>query len=155
PALYRHHRCSGSIHRRIVLAPGTVEPTAPVVAAGRLALLPEVSAQGKRLAIRCVCARICWVFAIRSFGRVISWGPMDRRTWMQLLTILATVRESASQQRGATPPAADSAGRGGRGQGGFQQQPMRIEKSHVVGALKLLGLEFQDSEVDLMMRGVN
>src|SRR5262245_45252986 len=63
---------------------------------------------------------------------------MDRRTWLQLLSILATVRESQAQQRG-----------------GAQQQPMRIEKTQVVGALKLLGLEFEDAEIDMMMRGVN
>src|SRR5262245_1690433 len=68
---------------------------------------------------------------------------MDRRTWMQLITVLATVRESDAQQRG------------GRGQGGPPQQPMRVEKTQVAAALKLLGLEFQDSELDTMMRGVN
>jgi Asp-tRNA(Asn)/Glu-tRNA(Gln) amidotransferase A subunit family amidase len=80
---------------------------------------------------------------------------MDRRTWMQLITILATVREAETQQRGGTSaPPSDGAGRGA-GRGGFGQQPMRIEKAQVVGALKLLGLEFQDAEVDTMMRGVN
>ncbi|HKA00530.1 MAG TPA: amidase [Candidatus Solibacter sp.] len=69
---------------------------------------------------------------------------MDRRTWLQLLTILTTARDAQTQQRG-----------GGRGQGGFQQQPMRITKDQVTGALKLMGLEFQDPEVDMMMRGAN
>jgi len=79
---------------------------------------------------------------------------MDRRTWIQLITILATVREAEAQQRGGTAPP-DAAGRGGgRGQG-FQQQPMRIEKTQIEGALKLLGLDFQDAEIDTMMRGVN
>jgi Asp-tRNA(Asn)/Glu-tRNA(Gln) amidotransferase A subunit family amidase len=32
---------------------------------------------------------------------------------------------------------------------------MRIAKDQVVGALKLMGLEFQDSELDMMLRGVN
>jgi Asp-tRNA(Asn)/Glu-tRNA(Gln) amidotransferase A subunit family amidase len=32
---------------------------------------------------------------------------------------------------------------------------MRITKDQVVGALKLMGLEFQDAELDLMMRGAN
>ncbi len=73
---------------------------------------------------------------------------------MQLITILAAAREGQGQQRGgaATPPA-ERGGRGGRG--GFQNQPMRIEKAQVAGALKLLGLDFQDSEIDSMMRGVN
>lgn len=81
---------------------------------------------------------------------------MDRRTWVQLITILAAARDGRAQQRGgtATPPAGDGAGRGG-GRGGQNQQPMRIEKAQVAGALKLLGLEFQDSEIDGMMRGVN
>ena len=80
---------------------------------------------------------------------------MDRRTWMQLVTILATATEAYPQQRGgASPP--DGAGRGGgRGRGGFQDQPMRVTKDQVTGALKLLGLEFQDAEIDMMMRGVN
>src|ERR1041385_2062649 len=78
---------------------------------------------------------------------------MNRRTWMQLLTILAAVREADAQQRGgaaAAPPV-----EGGRGGGRGPQQPMRITKEQVAGALKLLGLEFQDSEIDMMMRGVN
>jgi Asp-tRNA(Asn)/Glu-tRNA(Gln) amidotransferase A subunit family amidase len=80
---------------------------------------------------------------------------MDRRTWFQLLTILATARDAQTQQRGggATPPP-DTAGRGG-GRGGFQNQPMRITKDQVTGALKLMGLEFQDPEIDMMLRGVN
>ena len=73
---------------------------------------------------------------------------------MQLITILATVREGSAQQRGPTPtPPPDAAGRGG-GRGG-PQQPMRITKEQVTGALKLLGLDFQDAEIDTMMRGVN
>jgi hypothetical protein len=80
--------------------------------------------------------------------------PMDRRTWVQLITILAAARDAQAQQRGAaTAPAGNGAGRGG-GRGGGNQ-PMRIEKAQVAGALKLLGLEFQDSEIDAMMRGVN
>jgi Asp-tRNA(Asn)/Glu-tRNA(Gln) amidotransferase A subunit family amidase len=75
---------------------------------------------------------------------------------MQLLTILATVRESQAQQRGGgTPPSSEAGRGGGRGQGGSSQQPMRIERAQVAGALKLLGLEFQDAEIDMMMRGVN
>src|SRR5215475_10181350 len=74
----------------------------------------------------------------RAPSRCIIIPCMDRRTWMQLITILAAVREGQAQQRN-----------------GFQQQPMRIDKSQVVGALQLLGLEFQESEIDMMMRGVN
>ena len=81
---------------------------------------------------------------------------MDRRTWLQLITILTAAREAHPQQRGGTtPPPAEGAGRGGRGQGGLQNLPMRITKDQVVGALKLMGLEFQDSELDMMLRGVN
>src|SRR4029077_20957430 len=81
---------------------------------------------------------------------------MDRRTWLQLITILAAAREAHPQQRGGTTPPPDAAGRGGRGgQGGFQNQPMRVTKEQVGGALKLMGLEFQDTEIDTMLRGVN
>src|SRR4051794_28787168 len=62
---------------------------------------------------------------------------MDRRTWLQLITILSAAREGQAQQRGG------------------QNVPLRIDKAQVAGALKLLGLEFQDSEIDSMMRGVN
>jgi Asp-tRNA(Asn)/Glu-tRNA(Gln) amidotransferase A subunit family amidase len=68
---------------------------------------------------------------------------MDRRTWLQLITILGAAREASAQQRG------------GRGQGGNQNLPVRVTKEQVVGALKLMGLEFQDSELDMMLRGVN
>ena len=65
---------------------------------------------------------------------------MDRRTWLQLITILTAAREAHPQQRGGTtPPPAEGAGRGGRGQGGLQNLPMRITKDQVVGALKLHG----------------
>jgi Asp-tRNA(Asn)/Glu-tRNA(Gln) amidotransferase A subunit family amidase len=81
---------------------------------------------------------------------------MDRRTWLQLITILAAAREAHAQQRGGTTPPPDATGgRGGRGQGGFQNQPMRVTKDQVAGALKLMGLEFQDAEIDMMLRGVN
>ena len=81
---------------------------------------------------------------------------MDRRTWLQLIAVLTAAREAYPQQRGGTtPPPAEGAGRGGRGQGGLQNLPMRITKDQVVGALKLMGLEFQDSELDMMLRGVN
>ena len=69
---------------------------------------------------------------------------MDRRTWLQLITILTAAREAQSQQR--VPPAAEGAGRGGRGDGGGQNLPMRVTKEQVTGALKLMGLEFQDAE---------
>jgi len=56
---------------------------------------------------------------------------------MQLVAVLAAAREGQTQQ------------------GGVQQQPPRVTKDQVVGALKLLGLEFQDAEIDMAMRGVN
>ena len=69
---------------------------------------------------------------------------MDRRTWFQLIGILSLARPAYSQQR----PVGD-----GRGQ--QPQQPMRVTKDQVAAALKLLGLEFQDSEMESMLRGVN
>uniref|UniRef100_Q01RZ7 Amidase n=1 Tax=Solibacter usitatus (strain Ellin6076) TaxID=234267 RepID=Q01RZ7_SOLUE len=81
---------------------------------------------------------------------------MDRRTWLQLITILTAAREAYPQQRGGTTPPPDAAGRGGRGgRGGFQDQPMRVTKEQVTGALKLMGLEFHEAEIDTMLRGVN
>src|SRR6516225_7328101 len=67
---------------------------------------------------------------------------MDRRTWLQLITILATARDTPAQQRG------------GRGNGN-PPQPMRVTKEEITAALKLLGLEFPDTELDMMLRGVN
>ena len=81
---------------------------------------------------------------------------MDRRTWLQLITILTAAREAHPQQRGGPlrrPPMAPDAV--DAGEGGLQNLPMRITKDQVVGALKLMGLEFQDSELDMMLRGVN
>ena len=71
---------------------------------------------------------------------------MDRRTWLQLITILAAAREANAQQRGgaATPPA-EGAGRGGRGQGGFRICPCASPRNKWSAALKLIGLEFQDA----------
>src|ERR1035438_3409468 len=68
---------------------------------------------------------------------------MDRRSWLQLITILTAAREGQAQQRG------------GRGEGAVQNLPMRVTKEQVIGALKLMGLEFQDAELEMMMRGVN
>lgn len=78
---------------------------------------------------------------------------MDRRTWLQLLGLLSTATAARPQQRPpANPPANPPGGGGGRG---FQQQPMRVTKEQVTGALALLGLTFQDAEIDMMMRRVN
>ena len=68
---------------------------------------------------------------------------MDRRSWMQLMAILTAAREARSQQRGR------------RGEGAVPNPPMRVTKEQVIGALKLMGLEFQDAELEMMMRGVN
>ena len=71
---------------------------------------------------------------------------MDRRTWFQLMTILTAAGEARAQQGG---------GRGGRGQAADAAPPPRVTKDQVVAALKLMGLEFQDAELDMMLRGVN
>jgi Asp-tRNA(Asn)/Glu-tRNA(Gln) amidotransferase A subunit family amidase len=63
---------------------------------------------------------------------------MDRRTWLQLLGILSTARGASAQ-----------------GRGGQAQQPMRITKEQVSAALVLLSLEFQDAEIDMMLRRAN
>jgi len=83
---------------------------------------------------------------------------MDRRTLVQLITVLAAARPAISQDRGgrATPPpqaggAAATPPQGGRG----QQAPIRVTKEQIAGALKLMGLEFTDAELDMMLRPVN
>jgi Asp-tRNA(Asn)/Glu-tRNA(Gln) amidotransferase A subunit family amidase len=62
---------------------------------------------------------------------------MDRRTWLQISAVLAAARPALPQ---------------GRGQ---QNRPMRVTKEQVEAALKLLGLEFQPAEIELMLRRVN
>jgi len=57
-----------------------------------------------------------------------------------------------SAARAASPQ--DRGGRGGRG-GGQPQQPLRVTKEQVTAALVLLGLDFQDAEIDLMVRRVS
>lgn len=74
---------------------------------------------------------------------------MDRRTWLQVLGLLSTAASAAAPQQ---PPAAP--GRGPQTQQG-QAPPMRIKREQVVAALALLGLEFQDPEIDMMLRRVN
>src|ERR1019366_1100484 len=64
---------------------------------------------------------------------------MDRRTWLQLIGILSVARTGFSQAPQTQQPPA----------------PMRVSKDQVVAALKLLGLEFQDAELDMMLPGVN
>jgi len=73
---------------------------------------------------------------------------------MQLIAVLAAARPGLPQDRGAatTTPQPPAGGRGG-GRGG--NQPMRITKEQVQAGLKLLGLEFQDAEIDQMLPRVN
>src|SRR5579863_4093355 len=80
---------------------------------------------------------------------------MDRRTWCQLMTVLAAARPAVSQTQPPATAPQPPAGGGGRGQGGFGQQPMRITKDQLKGALVLLGLDFQDAEIDMMLPSVN
>jgi Asp-tRNA(Asn)/Glu-tRNA(Gln) amidotransferase A subunit family amidase len=62
---------------------------------------------------------------------------MDRRAWLQLLGLLSSTAAAAPQQPQQ------------------QQPPLRIKKEQVVGALALMGLEFPDTEVDMLLRRVN
>jgi Asp-tRNA(Asn)/Glu-tRNA(Gln) amidotransferase A subunit family amidase len=81
---------------------------------------------------------------------------MDRRTWLRLIAVLSAARPTLAQQPPATTPPGGGRGAGGRGgQGGFGQQPMRITKDQLKGALVLLGLDFQDAEIDMMLPNVN
>ena len=52
--------------------------------------------------------------------------------------VLAAARPAISQQQGGRGP-----------------QPLRVTKEEVTGALKLMGLEFTDAEVDMMLRSAN
>src|SRR4051794_22132584 len=61
---------------------------------------------------------------------------MDRRAWFQLLGLLSTAASASPQQSQA-------------------QQPLRVKKEQVIGALALMGLEFQDAEVDMLLRRAN
>src|ERR1039458_7478429 len=72
---------------------------------------------------------------------------MDRRTWIQLLGVLSAAGVSAQDRPPATPapPAPQRP----------PQRPMRVTKEQVAAAFVLLGIEFQDSELDMMLRRVN
>ena len=63
------------------------------------------------------------------------------------MTVLAAARQGSAQTQ---PP---TGGRGGGGRG--QQRPPRVTREQVQAALTLLGLEFEDAEVDLMLRSVD
>jgi Asp-tRNA(Asn)/Glu-tRNA(Gln) amidotransferase A subunit family amidase len=84
----------------------------------------------------------------------MGYIPMDRRTWMQLISVLATAAEGRAQTQPPTTPPQTPAG-GGRGGGRGQQRPLRVTKEQVQAALKLFGLEFQDAELDMMLRNVD
>jgi Asp-tRNA(Asn)/Glu-tRNA(Gln) amidotransferase A subunit family amidase len=80
---------------------------------------------------------------------------MDRRTWMQLISVLAAARPAIAQtQPPATATSQPPAG-GGRGGGRGPQRPLRVTREQLQTALKLLGLEFQDAEIDMMLRNVD
>src|SRR5580658_10387235 len=74
---------------------------------------------------------------------------MDRRTLVQLMGVLAAARPAISQDRGGrgVAPAGQQGGRG--------QQPLRVTKDQISAALKLMGLEFSDPEIDMMLPSVN
>src|SRR3954453_9896837 len=64
---------------------------------------------------------------------------MDRRSWIQMMGML-------SSAAAATPQAPQQQ---------QAQQPLRIKKEQVLGALAILGLEYQDAEVDMLLRRAN
>ena len=76
---------------------------------------------------------------------------------MQLIGVLAAARPGFPQQQPpvTTPPATTTPQppAGGRGRG--PQRPLRVTREQVQAALKLLGLEFQDAEIDMMLRNVD
>src|SRR4051794_8270060 len=58
---------------------------------------------------------------------------MDRRAWFQLLGLLSTAASASPQQSQA-------------------QQPLRVKKGQVRGPHALMGLEFQDAELQVLLR---
>ena len=83
---------------------------------------------------------------------------MDRRTWFQLLGVLSAAGVSAQERPQAPPaagaPASAAPAPAGAQQGG-QRRPLRVTKEQVSAGLALLGLEFQDSEIELMLPEVS
>ena len=62
---------------------------------------------------------------------------MDRRVWLQLLGVLAAARPGAAQQQ--PPPPAASA----------------FTADQVTAALKLLGIEFETAQIEMMLPSLN
>ena len=62
---------------------------------------------------------------------------MDRRTWLQLTAILAAARPAAAQQQGPPPV------------------PQKVTTEQAAAALKLLGLEFSEADIALMVPNLN
>src|SRR5271156_7173904 len=73
---------------------------------------------------------------------------MDRRTLLQLITVLSAARPAISQDRSGSSKTPPQAGRA-------QPAPMRITREEIASALKLMGLEFTSPEIDMMLRPVN
>ncbi len=69
------------------------------------------------------------------------------------MSVLAAAQPAFAQQRGAVGATGTTGA--ARGQGGRGQAPMRVNKEQIVGALTLLGLEFNDAELDQMLPRVN
>jgi Asp-tRNA(Asn)/Glu-tRNA(Gln) amidotransferase A subunit family amidase len=76
---------------------------------------------------------------------------------MQLIGVLAAARPGFSQTQppATTTPQPPADGRGGGRGGRGPQRPLRVTREQVQAALKLLGLEFQDAEIDMMLRDVD
>jgi Asp-tRNA(Asn)/Glu-tRNA(Gln) amidotransferase A subunit family amidase len=79
---------------------------------------------------------------------------MDRRTWVQLLGVLSAAGLSA-QDRPAAPPAAATPSPGAAPQQPPQRRPLRVTKEQVTAALALIGLQFEDSEIEMMLPQVS
>jgi Asp-tRNA(Asn)/Glu-tRNA(Gln) amidotransferase A subunit family amidase len=62
---------------------------------------------------------------------------MERRQWMQLMTVLAAGRPAGAQQDGKS------------------EKPGPLTKDHLVAALKVMDLTFRDEQLDLMLPDVN
>lgn len=62
---------------------------------------------------------------------------MERRQWIQLMTVLAAARPAGAQQEAAKP------------------KPGPLTKEHLAAALKVMDLTFTDAQLDLMLPEVN
>ena len=83
--------------------------------------------------------------------------PLPRRTWLKFMATLAAMPAAALAQPPSGPPPSTqppSPG-GGRGRGRGAPVPQIVNREMAIAALKGMGLEFTDAQVDMMLPTVN